>query len=119
MNIDTTFLSLCIAPLERAVQQIIHYDPEDDTLCQIYQVVWFEEFEMIPEQCGKLLCKRFNPYFSSNKAIDELHHESLFHDAHGHDFIDTLVTEGLMTYYDHCNDTVDDDQDFVEALSHF
>lgn len=114
--IDTTFLRLCIATLEHAVQEIQHFDSKDDPLNQIYRAACVKEFEIILEQSGKLLRKRLRPYLSSNKAADRLHFKDLFGHANRHDLMDTVATERWMDYRDHRNFTVHDyGEDFAEA----
>ncbi|MCY4172104.1 MAG: nucleotidyltransferase substrate binding protein [Bacteroidetes bacterium] len=116
MNIDTTFLRLCIASLEHAVQEMENNDSEDDLLYQIYRAACVKEFEIILEQCGKLLRKRLRPYFSSNQAVDRLYFKDLFRHANHHDLINTDATERWMDYRDQRNYTVHDyGKDFAEA----
>jgi len=116
MSIDTTFLRTCIASLERAVHEIKHHDSEDDILYEIYRAACVKEFELILEQCGKLLRKRIRPYFASNKTVDRLHFKDLFRHAARHDLIDPIATERWMTYRDNRNDTVHDyGKEFAEA----
>ncbi|MCY4232695.1 MAG: nucleotidyltransferase substrate binding protein [Bacteroidetes bacterium] len=116
MNIDTTFLRLCIASLEHAVQEMENNDSEDDLLYQIYRAACVKEFEIILEQCGKLLRKRLRPYFSSNQAVDRLYFKDLFRHTNHHDLINTDATERWMDYRDQRNYTGHDyGKDFAEA----
>ncbi len=115
MNIDTTFLRLCIVTLERAVQEIQNYDSKENPLYQIYRAACVKEFEIILEQSGKLLRKRLRPYLSSNKAADRLHFKDLFRHANRHDLMDAAATERWINYRDHRNFTVHDyGKDFAE-----
>ena len=108
MSIDTTFLRRCIASLQRAVQEIERLDDTADVLYDIYRAACVKEFELVLEQCGKLLRKRLAAYFASNRQADRLNFKDLFRHAARHDLIDTEAVGRWLRYRDNRNDTAHD-----------
>ena len=52
-----------------------------DELYDIVRAASVKEFEIVPEQSGKLLTKRLRPYFASNQQADKLTFKNVFRHA--------------------------------------
>ncbi len=111
---NTDFLSRCILTLERAYQKL--QEPKvDPELYDIYRAACVKEFEIILEQCGKLLKKALRPYFSNNKQADRLTFKDIFRHANLHSLIELEACERWMLYRDNRNSTAHDyGEDFAE-----
>ncbi len=72
---------------------------------EMYRNSLVKGFEMTLEQCGKLLKKRLEPYFSSKKAVDTLYFKDLFRYAFKHSLINEDEAERWMKYRDNRNNT--------------
>ena len=106
-RINTEFLSRCIQVLELSYKKIQNKDPGDIGY-DIYRSACVKEFELILEQCGKLLKKRLQDYFSSNKAVDELNFKDIFRYAAKHSLIHCESSERWIKYRDNRNNTAHD-----------
>ena len=116
MTIDTTFLRRCISSLERAVEGIEQHDTDDDVMYDIYRAACVKEFELVLGQSGKLLRKRLDAWFASNRQADRLHFKYLFRHAACHDLIDCETAERWLGYRDNRNSTAHDfGEDFAES----
>jgi hypothetical protein len=81
----------------------------------MYRSACVKEFEIILEQCGKLLKKALKPYFHSSKAVDKLIFKDLFRYAAKHCMIDPEACERWLIYRDNRNSTAHDyGEDFAE-----
>lgn len=105
MTIDTTFLRQRIGRLELAVQKIQEHQGEDDISMQLYRTACVAEFELVLEQCGKLLRKLLANYLASNRKADSLNFRDLFRHATHHDILDCETVERWLSYRDNRNDT--------------
>lgn len=106
-QIDTLFLERCISALEKAVELFLKSDAvsvESD----MYRSACVKEFEIILEQCGKLLKKVLKPYFHSPKEVDKLTFKSIFRHAATHSLISIEATERWLVYRDNRNSTAHD-----------
>ena len=113
-KINADFLNRCIQALEISYNKMKEKSPEDIDY-DIYRSACIKEFEIILEQCGKLLKKRLRDYFSSNKAVDELKFRDSFRYAAKHSLISSESCERWMKYRDNRNDTAHDyGQGFAE-----
>lgn len=116
MKIDTTFLRRCIGSLEYAFAEISEHSDADDVIYDIYRAACVKEFELVLEQCGKLLRKRLASYFASNLQADRLNFKDLFRHAARHDLLDVEAVERWLNYRDNRNDTVHDyGENFAET----
>lgn len=80
MKIDTAYLERCIATLDKALTLLKQSSP-DNIDYDLYRSACVKEFEIILEQCGKLLRKALKPYFHSSKAVDQLIFKDVFRNA--------------------------------------
>lgn len=106
-KIDTTYLERCIAALSQAYfllqktdLQSVEYD--------MYRSACVKEYEIILEQCGKLLSKILKPYFYSPKAVDKLHFKDIFRQAVLRSLLTPETCERWLQYRDNRNNTTHD-----------
>ncbi|MDE0093245.1 MAG: nucleotidyltransferase substrate binding protein [Gammaproteobacteria bacterium] len=64
-----------------------------------------KKFEVVIEQCGKLMRKLLAPYLSSNKKADSLTFKDLFRQGNRSGLMDVGTTERWLGYRDLRNDT--------------
>ena len=107
MSTDTTFVERCLDTLERALSELQCSDPTDIAY-DIYRAACVKEFEIILEQCGKLLRRSLGAYFASNRQADRLAFKDLFRRAAKHGLIDAEACERWLRYRDNRNDTAHD-----------
>jgi len=107
MDIETTYLERCVRTLKKADELLETAQPEDIEY-DMYRSACVKEFEIILEQCGKLLKKVLKPYFASSKAVDMLVFKDIFRHAVLHSIIDTESCERWMQYSDNRNSTAHD-----------
>ncbi|MDE0131699.1 MAG: nucleotidyltransferase substrate binding protein [bacterium] len=104
MRINTDFLARCIHALERAQDGLQNFEHED-VLYDVFRAACVKEFEIILEQCGKLLKKRLRPFFASNRETDRLIFKDIFRHAAKHGLISVEACERWLVYRDARNDT--------------
>ena len=115
MTINTDFIVRCINSLESAFEQLQRRDL-DDTFYDIYRAASVKEFELVLEQSGSLLKKRVEPYFASNRQVDQLTFKNAFRYAAKHDLISVEACERWLVYRDNRNDTAHDyGEEFAET----
>ena len=105
--LDTQFLERCINALEMALNQL-NKTEENAVEYNIYQSAIVKEFEIILEQCGKLLKKKLRPYFHSNKSADKLNFKAIFRHAGNHNLLTIEEVERWLNYRDNRNATAHD-----------
>ncbi len=116
MTIDTAFLRRCIATLEAGLGGVARHRGTDDISYDMCRAACVKDFELVLEQCGKLLRKRLAAYFASNRQADRLAFKDLFRHAARHGLLDVEEVERWFRYRDNRNDVADDDsEDFAEA----
>lgn len=76
-KIDTIYIERCIETLEKSYMLLKNANP-DEIYFDIYRSASVKEFEIILEQCGKLLRKCLKPYFHSPGAVDKLYFKEVF-----------------------------------------
>jgi hypothetical protein len=106
-HIDTTFLERCILTLEKAyagVNQAKTSDIEYD----LYRSACVKEFEIILEQCGKLLRKVLKPYFHSDKSADQLVFKDIFRHCTQRQLMSADLCQRFLEYRDNRNHTAHD-----------
>jgi hypothetical protein len=104
MMIDTTYLERCIATLYKAHDLLLKANPENIEY-DMYRSACVKEFEIILEQCGKLLRKVLKPFFHSSIEVDKLYFKEVFRHALLRDIIDAETCERWMQYRDNRNNT--------------
>lgn len=105
--LDTSFLERCILSLETGWELLQKTDPEE-VHYDLYRSACVKEFEIILDQCGKLLRKKLQPYFSSNRAVDALTFKEVFRHAAIHGLLDIESVERWYEYRDNRNSTAHD-----------
>ena len=103
-QINTDYLSRCIGVLELSYSQIKKQSTED-MKHGIYVAACVKKFELILEQCGKLLRKRLRDFLHSNKAVDELTFKDIFRYAAKHGLMSVENSERWLKYRDNRSDT--------------
>jgi hypothetical protein len=106
-TIDTTYLERCIHTLERAYMLLQQTNPLEIDY-EMYRSACVKEFEIILEQCGKLLRKCLKPYFHSSQAIDKLYFKDVFRQAVLRSIITLDLCERFLEYRDNRNNTAHD-----------
>lgn len=106
-TIDTTFLERCIKTLDKAYGLLLKAEPEEIDY-DMYRSACVKEFEIILEQCGKLLRKVLKPYFHSSKSVDQLYFKDVFRNCALHGVITTELSDRFMVYRDNRNNTAHD-----------
>ncbi len=122
-EINTDFLDRCIRALEISYNKLQKLSPENIEY-DIYRSACVKEFEIILEQCGKLLKKRLRDFFHSNKAVDDLVFKDLFRYSAKHGLMDIKSSERWCKYRDNRNNTAHDygvgfAEETLKALSPF
>ena len=106
-QLDTAHLTRCVTTLEQAFEELGRHDPEQ-ILYDIYRAACVKEFELVLEQCGRLLRKRLRPWFASNRQADRLTFKDVFRHAAKHGLITSDACERWLEYRDNRNDTAHD-----------
>lgn len=106
-EIDTTYLERCINTLDKAYGLLQKSNPEDLDY-DMYRSACVKEFEIIIEQCGKLLLKVLKPYFHSSKAVDQLFFKQIFKECVLRSIITPELCERFLEYRDNRNNTAHD-----------
>jgi len=105
--IDTTYVRKCIGTLGKAYRLIVETG-ENDPHYDLYRSEVVKEYEIILEQCGKLLRKALKPYFHSSMEVDRLYFKDVFRHAVLRGIIADEACERWLTYRDNRNDTAHD-----------
>lgn len=80
----------------------------DDIAYDIYRAACVKEFEIVLEQCGKLVRKWLRPYFAGVREADKLHFKDVFRHAAKHGLVSADCSERWSAYRDARNDTAHD-----------
>jgi hypothetical protein len=106
-KIDTAYLERCISTLDKAYRLLLKAnDVEIDY--DMYRSACVKEYEIILEQCGKLLRKALKPYYHSSKAVDQLYFKEVFKQCVLRSIITPEICERFLTYRDNRNNTAHD-----------
>ena len=115
MALSTEYLHRCILTLESALPGLRDHQP-GETAYEIYRAACVKEFELILEQCGKLLRKRIGAWSVSNRAAAQLTFKDVFRKAAQHRLIEAAECERWLQYRDSRDDTAHDyGEGFAEA----
>ncbi len=106
-SIDTSFLERCIQTLEQSYSLLTQTNQEEIAF-DIYRSASVKEFEIILEQCGKLLRKALKPFFHSHQAVDRLYFKEVFKHAVLKSVITPELCERFLIYRDNRNHTAHD-----------
>ncbi len=115
MALSTEYPHRCVGTLESALQGLRDHQP-GETAYEIYRAACVKEFELILEQCGKLLRKRISAWTASNRAAARLTFKDVFRTAAQHGLIEADECERWLQYRESRNDTAHDyGEGFAEA----
>lgn len=103
-SIDTSYLEKCIKTLEKAFS-LLKNSNQDDLDYELFRSASIKEFEIILEQCGKLLRKVLKPYYHSSKAVDQLYFKEVFKQCVLRSIISIELCERFLVYRDCRNNT--------------
>lgn len=106
-KIDTAYLERCIATLSKGYELLLQSDSAEIDY-DMYRSACVKEYEIIIEQCGKLLKKALKPYFHSSKAVDQLFFKEIFKQAVMRSIISLELCERFLEYRDNRNSTAHD-----------
>ena len=113
--VNADYLNRCVQTLESAFRQM-QKEP-DNISYEIYRAACVKEFEIILEQCGKLLKKKLRAWFPSNKAVDKLTFKDIFRNAAKHSLINVQQSRRWIQYRDSRNNTAHDcGENFAEEI---
>jgi len=105
--IDTTYFERCISTLDKAYGLLLKADPAEIDY-DMYRSACVKEYEIILEQCGKLLRKILKPYYHSSKAVDQLYFKDVFKQCVLRSIITPELCERFLEYRDNRNNTAHD-----------
>lgn len=103
-QINIEYLSRCIEVLEFSYKRMKKHSSKDIEY-DICRAACVKEFELILEQCGKLLRKKLRNFLHSNKAVDELTFKDIFRYSAKHGLMSAESSERWLKYRDNRNDT--------------
>ena len=98
--LNTQFVHRCLATLELAQSKL----SENDASSALYDLYWaacVKEFEIVSEQCAKLLKKSLLIFFASSKQLDALTYKDIFRYAGKHGLASMQEVERWLQYRDH------------------
>ena len=122
-KIDTTYLERCIATLDKAYGLLLNSNSNEIDY-DMYRSACVKEFEIILEQCGKLLRKALKPFYHSSKSVDQLYFKEIFKQCVLRSIISNELCERFLEYRDNRNNTAHDygvnfDEETLELLPNF
>jgi hypothetical protein len=106
-KIETTYLERCISTLDKSYSLLQKANPEEIDY-DMYRSASVKEFEIILEQCGKLLRKCLKPYYHSSQAVDKLFFKEVFKQSVLRSIITPDLCERFLKYRDNRNSTAND-----------
>ncbi|NBV13451.1 MAG: nucleotidyltransferase [Sphingobacteriia bacterium] len=107
LKYDFSYLERCVNALSKAFQLLQKSKPEEIDY-DIYRSACVKEFEIIIEQCGKMLRKFLKPYLHSSKAVDQLYFKEVFKQSVLRGIITPELGERFLEYRDNRNNTAHD-----------
>jgi hypothetical protein len=106
-KIETAYLERCINTLEKSYSLLQKANPAEIDY-DMYRSASVKEFEIILEQCGKLLRKCLKPYYHSSQAVDKLYFKEVFKQCVLRSIITPELCERFLEYRDNRNSTAHD-----------
>ena len=106
-KIETAYLERCINTLEKSYSLLQKANPAEIDY-DMYRSASVKEFEIILEQCGKLLRKCLKPYYHSSQAVDKLYSKEVFKQCVLRSIINPELCERFLEYRDNRNSTAHD-----------
>lgn len=114
--LDTEFAHRCIRTLDQALATLGKQDLEPVTH-DIYRAACIKEFEIVSEQCAKLLKKALVVFFPSARAVDALTYKDIFRHAAKHGLMSLDAAERWLAYRDHRNQSAHEyGQNFADVI---
>ena len=107
MRISTSYLERIHSTLERALSHLEESDPESIEY-DIYRHAIIKEFELLLEQCGKILRKALKAYGGNPKDIDRLFYKDVFRQCAKHGLVEVELVKRWFAYRDNRNNTAHD-----------
>ena len=98
--LNTQFVHRCLATLELAQSRLSENDAKS-ALYDLYRAACVKEFEIVSEQCAKLLRKSLLVFFASSKQMDALTYKDIFRYAGKHGLATTVEVERWLLYREH------------------
>lgn len=102
--LNTDFVHRCIDTLRLAQSNLSQHDAKS-VVYDVYRAACVKQFEIVSEQCGKLLKKSLLVFFGSSKQLDALTYKDIFRHAAKHGLISLDEVERWLQYRDHRNQT--------------
>jgi hypothetical protein len=106
-KIETAYLERFISTLEKSYSLLQKANPAEIDY-DMYRSASVKEFEIILEQCGKLLRKCLKPYYHSSQAVDKLYFKEVFKQCVLRSIITPELCERFLEYRDNRNSTAHD-----------
>lgn len=114
--LNTEFVHRCIDTLTLAQANLSQHDVKS-VVYDIYRAACVKEFEIVSEQCGKLLKKSLLVFFSSRQQLDTLTYKDIFRHAAKHGLITLDEVERWLNYRDHRNQTAHEyGENYAESI---
>ncbi|NJM43296.1 MAG: nucleotidyltransferase [Brachymonas sp.] len=114
--LDTEFVRRCIDTLKQA-QLVLSQQDLAPVTHDIYRAACIKEFEIVSEQCAKLLKKSLLVYLPSARAVDALTYKDVFRHAAKHGLMDLEAVERWLNYRDHRNQSAHEyGQSYADAI---
>ena len=101
---STLFVHRCLATLELAQSKLGENDATS-AWYDLYRAACVKEFEIVSEQCAKLLKKSLLVFFASSEQLDALTYKDIFRYAAKHGLSTMQEVERWLLYRDHRNQT--------------
>ncbi len=114
--LDTDFVRRCIRTLDQALMALSNSNLEPVTH-DIYRAACIKEFEIVSEQCAKLLKKALVVFLPSARAVDALTYKDVFRHAAKHGLVSLQAAERWLAYRDHRNHSAHEyGENFADAI---
>ena len=107
MSIDTTYVTRCIATLEAALERLAPLE-QDSVEYDIFRAACVKEFEVILEQSNRLLNRRLQPYFASERRVRDFTFAETFRNAARQGLLSQEECERWLAYRANRNQTAHD-----------
>lgn len=80
MSINTDYVTRCITTLETALERLRHYE-QVSLDYDIFRAACVKEFEVVLEQSSRLLQRRLQPFFTSDRQVRDFTFAETFRNA--------------------------------------
>ncbi len=107
MSINTEYVNKCIETLEEALKRLAQVE-QDSVEYDIFRAACVKEFEIILEQSNKLLNRRLQPHFASERRVRDFTFAETFRNAATHGLLSQEECERWLEYRVNRNQTAHD-----------